>query len=153
MAESGTRSIAERHVGRVGGVLQALRGVVLERGFVSEDDQRVVADVFNISRADVRGIVSFYEDLKTHPPARLRVRICQAEACQAVGGRQFTRAVEERLGVRLGDSDDKVGIEPVYCLGLCAQGPALTVNERPYIRAHELNLTEILDLPEASGSP
>ena len=133
--------------------MQALREVVQERGFVSEDDQRVVADVFNISRADVRGIVSFYEDLKTHPPARLRVRICQAEACQAVGGRRFTQAVEERLGVRVGEANDEVGIDPVYCLGLCAQGPALTVNNRPYVRGDELNLDEIFGPPGASASP
>ncbi len=132
--------------------MQALREVVIECGYVSEDDQRVVADVFNISRADVRGIVSFYEDLKTHPPAALRVRICQAEACQAVGGRQFTRAVEERFGLRIGDVDDKVGIEPVYCLGLCAQGPALTVNDRAYVHADELNLEEVFDLPETPAS-
>lgn len=147
MVEGDVRSVAERHLRRVGGVLQALREVVLEQGFVSEDDQRVVADVFNISRADVRGIVSFYEDLKTHPRAALRVRVCQAEACQAVGGRRFTRALEERLGVRLGEENDEVGIEAVYCLGLCAQGPALTVNERPYVRADALKLDEILDPP------
>ena len=133
--------------------MQALREVALEQGFVSEDDQRVVADVFNISHADVRGIVSFYEDLKTHPPAALRVRICQAEACQAVGGRRFTQAVEERLGMRMGSADDKVGIEPVYCLGLCAQGPALTVNGRPYVRADELNLDKLFGLPQAAAAP
>ena len=153
MVEPDARAVAGRHLGRVGGVLQALREVVNEQGYVSEDDQRVVADVFNISRADVRGIVSFYEDLKTHPPAALRVRICQAEACQAVGGRRFTRTVEERFGLEVGDMNDNVGIEAVYCLGLCAQGPALTINERPYVRADELNLDEIFDLPEASASP
>ena len=153
MVEPDARAVAGRHLGRVGGVLQALRELVNEQGYVSEDDQRVVADVFNISRADVRGIVSFYEDLKTHPPAALRVRICQAEACQAVGGRRFTRTVEERFGLEVGDMNDKVGIEAVYCLGLCAQGPALTINERPYVRADELNLDEIFDLPEASASP
>ena len=153
MVESDARAVAGRHLGRVGGVLQALREVVNEQGYVSEDDQRVVADVFNISRADVRGIVSFYEDLKTHPPAALRVRICQAEACQAVGGRRFTRTVEERFGLEVGDMNDKVGIEAVYCLGLCAQGPALTINERPYVRGDELNLDEVFDLPEASASP
>ena len=153
MVEPDARAVAGRHLGRVGGVLQALRELVNEQGYVSEDDQRVVADVFNISRADVRGIVSFYEDLKTHPPAALRVRICQAEACQAVGGRRFTRTVEERFGLEVGEMNDKVGIEAVYCLGLCAQGPALTINERPYVRGDELNLDEVFDLPEASASP
>lgn len=153
MVEADIRAVAARHLGRVGGVLQALREVVIERGFVSEDDQRVVADVFNISRADVRGIVSFYEDLKTHPPAALRVRICQAEACQAVGGRRFTRAVEERLGIPLGEQNEQVSIDAVYCLGLCAQGPAFTVNERPFTHADELDLDAVLDLPGEAGSP
>ena len=159
MTPEEARSVAGGHVGRIGGVLQALRGIVLAQGFVSEDDQSVVADVFNISRADVRGIVSFYEDLKTHPPARQVVRICQAEACQAVGGRGLTQTLEERLGVRIDEEgetggergNEGVGLEAVYCLGLCAQGPALTINDRAYVRADDLNLEEVLGLSKASA--
>jgi formate dehydrogenase subunit gamma len=56
--------------------------------------------------------------------------VCQAEACQATGARALTRTLEERLGVKLGrtSEDGIVGLEPVYCLGLCARGPALMVD-------------------------
>ena len=118
--------------GRTGGVITALRTIVAERGYINIDEQRQVADLFNISSAEVRGIVSFYEDLKTSIPATRTIRICQAEACQANGCRELTKALESRLGVSLGEmsADGKIALEPVYCLGYCAVGPnAMVDNE------------------------
>ena len=135
-----TRIIAARHLNRVGGVLQALREVVLEQGHIERADEHVVADVFNLSQAEVRGIVSFYHDLKTVPQPPVTVKVCQAEACQAVGGRAFTERVEAHLGVELGDANDRVALEPVYCLGLCAQGPSMMVGQRPVARADQCDL-------------
>ena len=122
------RSIAERNRDRVGGTLRALREIVAANGHVSRAQEHMVAEVFNLSCAEVRGIVSFYHDLRTTPGPGAQVRVCQAEACQAVGGRQFTKRVEARLGLRLGEANDAVALEAVYCLGLCAQGPAMMVN-------------------------
>ena len=135
-----TRIIAARHLNRVGGVLQALREVVLEQGHIERSDEHVVADVFNLSQAEVRGIVSFYHDLKTTPQPPVTVKVCQAEACQSVGGRALTERVEAHLGVELGDANDRVALEPVYCLGLCAQGPSMMVGQRPVARADQCDL-------------
>ena len=134
------RAIALRNKDRVGGVLRALREIVLAHGHVSRDQEHVVADVFNLSRAEIRGVVSFYHDLKTTPQPPVEVRVCQAEACQAVGGRELTARVEALLGLRLGEADDSVALSAVYCLGLCAQGPAMMVNGRPLARADERDL-------------
>ena len=122
------RDIAERNRQRVGGTLTTLREIVAAHGHIDREQEHVVADVFNLSHAEVRGIVSFYHDLRTTPAPPAEVRVCQAEACQAVGGRQFTRAVEQRLGLRLGEDNDAVALRAVYCLGLCAQGPSMMVN-------------------------
>lgn len=129
------RAIALRNKDRVGGVLRALREIVLEHGHVSRAQEHVVADVFNLSRADVRGVVSFYHDLATVPRPRREVRVCQADACQAVGGAALTQRVQALLGLRLGEANDDVALSAVYCLGLCAQGPAMQVNGRPVARA------------------
>ena len=128
--------IAARNKHRVGGVLRALREIVAEYGHVSQEQQHQVADVFNLSRAEIRGVVSFYHDLKTKPRPPVEVRICQAEACQAVGGRAFTRQAEELLGVQLGEANETVALDAVYCLGLCAQGPSMMVNGRPVANAN-----------------
>ena len=134
------RAIALRNKDRVGGVLRALREIVLAHGHVSRPQEHVVADVFNLSRAEVRGIVSFYHDLKTAPQPPLQVRVCQAEACQAVGGRALTQRVQAFLGLRLGEADENAALSAVYCLGLCAQGPAMQVNGRPLACADERDL-------------
>lgn len=136
------RNVAKRNHGRVGGVLRTLREIVVEQGYVSRVQEHVVADVFNLSRAEVRGIVSFYHDLRTAPPPPVEVRVCQAEACQAVGGRALTAKVEAFLGLKIGSNSDAVALAPVYCLGLCAQGPAMSVNGKPIAYADQCDLSE-----------
>lgn len=136
------RGIALGHRDRVGGVLIALREIVARLGYVSRTQEHVVAEVFNLSRAEVRGIVSFYHDLKTKPQPPVQVRVCQAEACQSVGARELTQRVEAHLGVKLGEVTDAVSLDAVYCLGLCAQAPTMTVNGRPLARADLCDLAE-----------
>lgn len=92
----------------------------------------------------MRGIVSFYEDLRDEPAAPSHIRVCQAEACQAVGGRELTRKLAERFQVELHESSLRVTLDPVYCLGLCAQGPALTINGKPYARADLLDIAALI---------
>ena len=141
-SDATAREIARRHRDRVGGVLVALREIVARFGYVSRTQEHVVADVFNLSRAEVRGIVSFYHDLKTRPQAPVQVRLCQAEACQSVGARELTKRVETHLGVKLGEATDTVSLDAVYCLGLCAQAPSMMVNGRPLARADLCDLAE-----------
>ena len=126
-ADAEAREIALRHRDRVGGVLRALREIVERRSYVSRTQEHHVADVFNLSRAEVRGIVSFYHDLKTKPQTPVRVRVCQAEACQSVGAREVAGHLESHLGVKLGEANDTVSLDAVYCLGLCAQAPSMMV--------------------------
>ena len=141
-SDNTAREIALQHRDRVGGMLVALREIVTRFGYVSRTQEHVVADVFNLSRAEVRGIVSFYHDLKTKPQPPVQVRVCQAEACQSVGARELTKRVEAHLGVKLGEATDAVSLDAVYCLGLCAQAPSMMVDGRPLARADLCDLAE-----------
>jgi formate dehydrogenase subunit gamma len=117
------RAIAEGLRGRRGPLLPILQSVVSTHGFVHDDDVPVVADVLNLSRADVHGVVSFYHDLRrTEPPAH-RVALCRGEACQARGGEALHVEATARWG-----ADPGVEVGEVFCLGLCAIGPAGTVD-------------------------
>ena len=78
-----------------------------------------------------------------HPTARRKpaprhvVKLCQAEACQSRGARALTAHAERRLGRRIDPHPPAgvaVSLEPVYCLGLCASGPAALVDGRPHAR-------------------
>lgn len=141
-SEDLARDVALQYRDRVGGVLGALREIVARFGYVGRPHEHVVADVFNLSRAEVRGIVSFYHDLKTTPPPPVQVRVCQAEACQSVGARELTSRVEAHLGIKLGEANDAASLDAVYCLGLCAQAPSMMVDGRPLARADLCDLGE-----------
>ena len=118
------------HVNDIGGPITALRLLQQRLGWIDADAMTAVADVFNLSRAEVRGLVNFYADFRTEPPPTHVLTVCQAEACQAVGSRELTKTIADRLGVELGGmtADRSIGLESVACLGLCARGPAMMVD-------------------------
>ncbi len=126
----GLRSLIAPLVNETGGPLTALRAIQEQDGWIGSEGIEAVADVFNLSRAEVRGLVAFYADFRTQPAADHVVRVCQAEACQAAGSRALTRTLGERLGTTLGHAtpDRSVELAAVYCLGLCARAPALMVD-------------------------
>src|SRR6185503_7818704 len=105
-----------------GGMLPALHALQHEYGFVPNPAIALLADLFNISRADVFGVVTFYHDFRTdRPPGHHVLKLCRAEACQAVGGDALATLAQEKLGIRWGETsaDGNWTLQPVFCLGLC----------------------------------
>jgi len=110
--------------------MRALHALCDRDGYIDAAAIPEIADAFNLSKAEVKGVISFYTDFRRAPAGRHIVKICQAEACQAVGSRSLTDKALKTLDIGLGDTttDGSVTIEPVYCLGLCASGPAAQVD-------------------------
>lgn len=115
--------IIAAHQALEGAALPILHALQEEFGFVPEEALAPLAQALNISRAEIHGVVSFYHDFRRSPAPAHVVKICRAEACQAVGGRAFEADVTERLAERA-----DVAVEAIYCLGLCACGPAAMVD-------------------------
>lgn len=124
------REALSGHVAETGGLITGLRHVQERCQFVPSDTVRIAAELFNISQAEVRGVISFYADFRDKRPGQNHIRLCVAEACQSVGARAIEEDLLNRFAVRMGETDasDFVTIEPVYCLGLCSCAPAAEVN-------------------------
>lgn len=123
-----------------GPLLPILHAVQTEHGFVSEDDIPVIADVLNLSRADVHGVVSFYHDFRRTPPPAHRVNVCRGEACQSVGAESLWAEVSATVG---GHPD--VELAEVFCLGNCALGPSGTLDGRLVGRLDAERVRTVLD--------
>ena len=121
--EAAARAVIAREAAKEGALLVALHALLGHFGYVDRRTIPLLADAFNLSRAEVTGVVSFYKDFRNQPPGRHVVKLCGAEACQAVGGEALAEAVRARLG-------PDVTVETVYCLGNCALGPAALVDGR-----------------------
>jgi formate dehydrogenase subunit gamma len=127
------RALARARATMPGALLPVLHAIQERFGHVPGAAVAIVADVLNLSRADVHGVVSFYHDFRDAQPGRHVVKLCRAEACQAVGARRLERHATATLGVRFGETtaDGAITLEPVYCLGNCAAGPSMMVDGEP----------------------
>lgn len=140
------REIVQAHRGDRGALLPILHSIQQESGWIDPRVVPVLAEELNISRADVHGVISFYTDFRGEPAGTTTVKLCRAEACQAVGAEQLVADAEQVFGVKTGQTtaDRSVTLEQVFCLGNCALGPAAQVNGRTYGRVDRSRLVEIL---------
>jgi formate dehydrogenase subunit gamma len=140
------RTIATARRGLRGPLIPILHAVQEDLGHIDQADVPVIADVLNLSAAEVHGVVTFYRDFRRAPGGRATVRICQAEACQAVGAEALGEHARRRLGVGFGEttSDGAVTLDEVFCLGNCALGPAVQVDGRLHGRVSPARLDALL---------
>ena len=101
-------------------------------GHVPEEAIPMIASELNLSRAEVYGVFTFYHDFRAKPAGRHVLKLCRAEACQAAGGDALAKRAEATLGIALGNTtaDQRLTLEPIYCLGLCATAPAAMLDGR-----------------------
>ena len=122
--DSRVREIVARHHDWRGPLLPVLHAVQHELGHIDAESVRIVADELNLSVAEVHGVVSFYKDFRTDPPAPTQVRVCRAEACQAAGGEALAEHAERHR------RPGAVDVEDVFCFGNCALGPSVEIDGR-----------------------
>ncbi len=123
-------AIINTHLALEGPLLPILHSVQAAFGCVPDAARAPIAEALNITEAELHGVISFYHDFRREPAGKRVVKICRAEACQAVGANDLAAEVQERLGLKWGQSlaNGAVTLEPIYCLGLCACGPAAMVD-------------------------
>lgn len=144
-AARGAEIISE-HAECEGATLVILHALQEAFGYVPEAAIPMVAQALNLSRAEVYGTFTFYHDFRREPAGRHVLKICRAEACQATGGDALAARAEAKLGVTLGNTtaDDRVTLEPVYCLGLCATAPSAMLDGRIVGRLDEPRLDALI---------
>ena len=128
-------------------LVQILQAIVSEYSYISEDIIRLVSQKLNLSRAEVHGVVHFYHDFRTKPAGKTVIKICQAEACQAMGSRNLTIQIEKILGIKMHETtvDKKYTLEPIYCLGNCACSPAIMINNRVHGRVNKAHFNTLIN--------
>lgn len=146
-ARTQLQAILDAHRHEAGALLPILHALQDAVGYIPDWSVADIAQSLNLSRAEVHGVITFYHHFRTSPPAAHNLQICQAEACQARGSRELTAHAEQALGCSLhgrsGSHD--LDLQPVYCLGLCATGPNIMLDDKLVSRVDAARLDRLLN--------
>ncbi len=117
------RDICADHIDQQAPLLPILHAIQSRLGYVPDIAIGEVADALNQTHAEIFGVLTFYHDFRRQPPGRHQLKVCRAEACQAVGGRAVWSAAASAA-----DNGSGVDVEAVYCLGNCACAPSIQLD-------------------------
>jgi len=137
--------IAERRT-MPGAMLPVLHALQHEFGYIPDEAVALVADQLNVSRAEVHGVITYYHHFRRQPAGRHVLQLCRAEACQSVGAEKLALHARAALGCDFEQTtaDGEFTLEPVYCLGQCACGPALMIDDELHARVTPDRLDTLL---------
>lgn len=129
-----------------GAVLPMLHALQKEFGYVDKAAIRLIADSLNLSHAEIYGVISFYHDFRDVPATGRVIKLCRAEACQALGCEALVSYATQHHDITVDAPSSKYNtkIETVYCLGNCALGPSALVDGELVGRIDATMLSEII---------
>ena len=113
-------------------VMACLSIVQQEQGWVSPDNEQVVAEVLGMPLMAVHEVTTFYNMYNQKPVGKFKLNVCTNLPCQLRGGQKALEHLEQKLGVHAGETtlDGLFTLQPSECQGACADAPVLLVNDR-----------------------
>ncbi len=127
---SGMEEIVGRHPPGRESLIPVLQDIQERWGYLSEESVDELSRVTGISQNEIYGVATFFTQFRVRPPAEHKIQACLGTACHVRGGHQILSELEQRLGIKAGEStgDGKFDLERVACIGCCALAPVVVVD-------------------------
>jgi NADH-quinone oxidoreductase subunit E len=128
-------------------VIEALKIVQKERGWISDASIDEVADYLEMSPAEVDSVATFYNLIFRKPIGRHVILLCDSISCYVMKYQKLYEALQQKLEIKFGETtaDKRFTLLPNACLGCCDHAPALMINEDLYMDVRIEALSEILN--------
>jgi NADH-quinone oxidoreductase subunit E len=116
-------------------------------GWLSPQAMEHIAELLDLTPAEVLGTASFYEMFKLEPVGKYLVNVCTNISCLLMGGEELLEHCEERLGIKAGatTADGVFTLEDVECIAACTEAPCLQVNYRYFPNVTPESADALLD--------
>ena len=150
MEQRFAREVAKYPVeGKASAVMACLGIVQQAHGYVSIENERLVADYLDMPVIAVHEVVTFYNMYNQHPIGKFKLNVCTNLPCQLRDGQTALEYVCKKLGIDEGGTtaDGVFTVQKSECLGACADSPVLLVNDRQMCSfMSEKRLDELVDV-------
>lgn len=141
------QEILTRYPQKEAAILPLLHMTQKEFGFISKEEEKIVAEILGIKPIKVREVVTFYTMLNPKPVGKYHIQVCSNLSCSLMGAEKLIEYLKEKLGIGPGETtpDKKFTLTTVECLGACEQAPSMMVNFDYYGNLDKKKIDEILD--------
>jgi NADH-quinone oxidoreductase subunit E len=118
-----------------------------QNGYVTEDAMRHVAELLDVTPAEVYGTATFYEMFRFEPTGKYLINICGTMSCALLGANELMHHAEHVLGVKAGSttSDGLITLQHAECQAACTEAPTLQVNYRHRFRVTNADFDQLVD--------
>ncbi len=144
--EQAVSDAIERHGNQREELIPILTDVNRTLGFLPAEALEKIGARLRVPRSQLFSVASFYQMLSTKPRGTHVIKFCESAPCHVVGGRQVWEALQESLQLKNGETsqDGKWTLETVSCLGVCAVGPVIVIDDDIYGNLDPKQISEIL---------
>lgn len=131
MDTSHVDKICEAHGNRSDQLIGILQDVQAKYKYLPEKPLQRVSELLNIPTAQVFSVATFFKAFSLEPRGKHTCQVCMGTACHVRGAKRILEEMERDLGVAAGQTtkDGNVTLETVNCVGACALGPVIVVDE------------------------
>ncbi|UCE42587.1 MAG: NADH-quinone oxidoreductase subunit NuoE [Candidatus Aminicenantes bacterium] len=139
--------IASHYATKDAALLPVLHLVQREKGFISQQEEKEVADLLNIKPIKVKEVVTFYTMFNQEQVGKYHIQVCSNLSCSLLGADSLIEHLKSKLGIGVGEttSDKKFTLKTVECLGACEQAPCMMVNFDYFGNLDREKIDNILD--------
>jgi NADH:ubiquinone oxidoreductase subunit E len=146
MSEIPVSEILSRYPADRTSSLAVLEDIQAAYKYLPREALEEVAEYLGMHLSEVYQLVTFYKAFSLTPKGDCIVKVCLGTACHVGGGSRILAALEKNLGIKAGTTteDNKFSLEAIRCVGACALGPMVLVNDRPYSKMTPAKAQELL---------
>lgn len=139
--------IIDKYQGKQGFLIQLLLDVQAEFNWIPKEAIARINQKFNIPVSQIYRVASFYQAMSLVPNGKHLVSICMGTACHVRGGPKVLEKAEDTLEIKAGETtgDLKFTIKKINCLGCCALGPVMMVDEDYHGKILPAKVKEVLE--------
>lgn len=126
--------------------IEALKLVQAERGWVSDENLRELAELLDMSPAELDSVATFYNLIYRRPVGKRVIHYCDSVSCWMLGAEELRESLCAKLGVKLGETtaDGEFTLLPIVCLGACDKAPVVMVGDKTHFNVNPAKLDELL---------
>jgi len=141
------RDIIARYPRRKSALIPLLHLSQEQNGYITQDAMRHIAELVDVTPAEVYGTATFYEMFRFEPTGRYLINVCGTMSCALMGAHDLMHHAEDVLGIKAGSTtpDGMLTLQHAECQAACTEAPTLQVNYRHRYRVTNADFDQLVD--------